>query len=90
MDLTIPAGEADGTGASVVFASVEAGCSVVTGTIVGAEVEILVAHLTSPSLLALTSPGLGTCAVDTARIDLALIAGSTLPALVTAENRRNC
>ena len=88
LNLTVSAGEADGTGASVVLASVEAGRSVVAGTVVGAEVEVLVAHLTAPSLLTLTGPGLGAGAMNTARIDLTLIASGALPSLVTSESRQ--
>ena len=83
--LAVPAGEADGTGAGVVLAGVEAGCSVMAGPVVGAEVEVLVAHLTSPALRALAGPGLGAGAVDTAGVDLAVVTEFSLPALVTSE-----
>lgn len=83
LDLTVSAGEADGTGAGVVLASVEARGAVVAGSVVGAEVEIFVAHLTSPALLTLTCPGLGTRPVDTAWVDLTLLTSVSLPALVT-------
>ena len=86
--LAVPAREADGTGAGVVLARVEAGRSVVTGLVVGAEVEILVAHLTSPALRALAGPGLGAGAVDTAGVDLAVMAQGALPALVTSETEK--
>ena len=85
--LAVPAREADGTGAGVVLASVEASSSVVTGLVVGAEVEILVTHLTTPAFRALTRPGLGAGAVDTAGVDLAVLAQGALPALVTSEER---
>jgi len=81
--LAVPAREADGTGAGVVLASVEAGRSVVTGLVVGAEVEVLVTHLASPAFRALTRPGLGAGSVDTAGVDLAVLAQGALPALVT-------
>ena len=83
--LAVPAGEADGTGAGVVLAGVEAGGPVVAGPVVGAEVEVLVAHLTSPTLGALTGPGLGAGAVHTAGVDLAVLAEFSLPALVAPE-----
>ena len=83
--LAVSPGEADGTGAGVVLAGVEAGCSVMAGPVVGAEVEVLVAHLTSPALRALAGPGLGAGAVDTAGVDLAVVTEFSLPALVTSE-----
>ena len=83
--LAVPAREADGTGAGVVLARVEAGRSVMTGLVVGAEVEILVAHLASPALRALAGPGLGAGPVDTAGVDLAVLTEGSLPALVTSE-----
>ena len=83
--LAVPAGEADGAGASVVLAGVEAGGAIVAGPVVGAEVEVLVAHLTSPALRALAGPGLGAGAVDTAGVDLAVVTEFSLPALVTSE-----
>lgn len=82
LELAVPAGEADGTGASVVLAGVEAGGPVVTRPVVGAEVEVLVAHLTSPALRALAGPWLGAGAVDTAGVDLAVVAELSLPAFV--------
>ena len=85
--LAVPAREADGTGAGVVLPSVEAGGPVVTGLVVGAEVEILVTHLTTPAFRALTRPGLGAGAVDTAGVDLAVLAQGALPALMTSEER---
>ena len=57
-------------------------------TIVGAEVEVLVAHLTSPALRALAGPGLGAGPVDTARVDLAVLTQRALTALVTPETER--
>ena len=84
-NFTISSCEANGTGASIILARVEAGCSVVTGSVVGAEVEVLVAHLTSPTLGALTGPGLGAGAVHTAGVDLAVLAEFSLPALVAPE-----
>ena len=86
--LAVPAREADGTGAGVVLPSVEAGRSVVAGLVVGAEVEILVTHLTTPAFRALTRPGLGAGAVDTAGVDLAVLAQVALPALVTSETEK--
>ena len=83
--LAVPAREADGTGAGVVLPSVEAGRSVVAGLVVGAEVEVLVAHLPAPTLGTLAGPGLGAGAVDTAGVDLAVLAEGALPALVTSE-----
>ena len=84
--LAVPAGEADGTGAGVVLAGVEAGCSVMAGPVVGAEVEVLVAHLTSPAFGTLAGPGLGAGPVDTAGVDLAVVAEFSLPTLVTSED----
>lgn len=81
--LTVSASVANGTGACVVLASVETCGTIVTGSVVGAEVEILVAHLTAPSFLTFTGPGFGACAMDTARIYLTLVASGTLPSLVT-------
>ena len=83
--LAVPAREADGTGAGVVLPSVEAGGPVVTGLVVGAEVEVLVTHLTAPAFRALAGPGLGAGPVDTAGVDLAVLAEGTFPALVTSE-----
>ena len=54
--LAVPAGEADGAGASVVLAGVEAGGAVVTRPVVCAEVEVLAAHLAAPALLAFAGP----------------------------------
>ena len=88
LDLTVPPGEPDGTGAGVVLAGVEARGAVVTRPVVGAEVEVLVAHLTSPSLLTLTGPGGGTRTVHTAGVDLALGALRPLPALVASEVKK--
>ena len=86
--LAVPAREADGTGAGVVLPSVEAGRSVVTGLVVGAEVEVLVAHLPAPTLGTLAGPGLGAGSVDTAGVDLAVLAQGALPALVTSETEK--
>ena len=85
LDLAVPPGEPDGAGAGVVLAGVEARGAVVTRPVVGAEVEILVAHLTSPSLLTLTGPGGGAGPVNTPGVDLALGALRPLPTLVTSE-----
>ena len=71
--LAVSPGEADGTGAGVVLAGVEAGRSVVTGLVVRAEVEILVTHLATPAFGALAGPGLGAGPVDTAGVDLAVL-----------------
>ena len=85
LDLAVPPGEPDGAGAGVVLAGVEARGAVVTRSVVGAEVEVLVAHLTSPSLLTLAGPGGGTGPVHTPGVDLTLGALRSLPALVTSE-----
>ena len=86
--LAVPAGEADGTGAGVVLPGVEAGRSVVTGLVVGAEVEVFVAHLATPTLGTLAGPGLGAGPVDTAGVDLAVLTEGSLPALVTSETEK--
>ena len=86
--LAVPAGEADGTGAGVVLPGVEAGRSVVAGLVVGAEVEVFVAHLATPTLGTLAGPGLGAGSVDTAGVDLAVLAEGALPALVTSEREK--
>ena len=86
--LAVPAGEADGAGAGVVLAGVEAGGPVVARPVVGAEVEVFVAHLTSPALRTFAGPRLGAGAVDTAGVDLAVLAQRALPALVTPETER--
>ena len=88
--LTVSSCVTNGTGACVVLASVEACGTIVTGTVVGAKVEVLVAHLSAPSLKTLTCPWLGAGPVDTARIYLALVTLLTLPALVTSEKKRHC
>ena len=88
LDLAIPAGEPDRTGACVVLAGVEAGGAVVTRPVVGAEVQVLAAHLTAPTLLTLAGPGGGARPVHTAGVDLALGALRPLPALVTSEVRK--
>ena len=59
-----------------------------TGLVVGAEVEILVTHLTTPALGALTGPGLGAGSVDTAGVDLAVLTQGAFPALVTSEREK--
>ena len=86
--LAVSPSEADGTGAGVVLAGVEAGGAVVAGPVVGAEVEVLVAHLTSPAFGTLAGPGLGAGPVDTAGVDLAVLAQVALPALVTSETEK--
>lgn len=86
--LAVAAREADGAAAGVVLASVEAGRPVVAGPVVGAEVEILVAHLAAPAFVAVAGPGLAAGAVDAAGVDLALGAQRTLPALVTSGQER--
>ena len=86
--LAVAAREADGAAAGVVLAGVEAGRPVVAGPVVGAEVEILVAHLTAPAVVAVAGPGLAAGAVDAAGVDLALGAQRTLPALVTSGQER--
>ena len=58
------------------------------GLVVGAEVEVLVTHLASPTLGTLAGPGLGAGAVDTAGVDLAVLAQVALPALVTSETEK--
>lgn len=83
LDLAVPAREPDGAGARVVLAGVEARGSVVTRSVIGAEVEVLVAHLTAPTLFALAGPGTGAGAVNTPGVDLALGALCPLPTLVT-------
>ena len=88
--LTVSTSEANGTGASVVLASVETSSSIVTGPVVGAEVQVLVAHLTSPALKTLAGPRLGAGPVDTAGVDLALVTLFSLPALVTSEKKEHC
>ena len=88
LDLAVPAREADGAGARVVLAGVEARGSVVTRSVIGAEVEVLVAHLTTPTLFTLAGPGTGAGAVNTPGVDLALGALRPLPALVTSEIRK--
>ena len=85
LDLAVPPGEPDGAGAGVVLAGVEARGAVVTRPVVGAEVEVLAAHLAAPALLTLAGPGTGAGAVNTPGVDLALGALRPLPALVTSE-----
>ena len=82
-DLTVAPREADGAAAGVVAPRVEAGGAVVAGPVVGAEVEVLVAHLAAPALLALAGPGRGAGPVHAPRVDLALRALRALPTLVT-------
>ena len=84
--LAVPTGKADGAGAGVVLAGVEAGGPVVARPVVGAEVEVFVAHLTSPALRTFAGPRLGAGAVDTAGVDLTVVAEFTFPALVTSED----
>ena len=86
-NFTISSCEPDGTGASVVLAGVEAGRPVVAGPVVGAEVEVLVAHLAAPALHALARPGLGAGPVDTAGVDLAVLTQGPFPTLVTSERK---
>ena len=59
-----------------------------TRPVVGAEVQVLVAHLAAPALLTLTGPGGGTRPVHTAGVDLALGALRPLPALVASEVKK--
>ena len=86
--LAVPACEADGTGAGVVLAGVEAGGAVVTRPVVCAEVEVLAAHLAAPALLAFTGPRGGARPVHAAGVDLTLLALSPLPALVTSKKQK--
>ena len=85
LDLAVPPGEPDGAGAGIVLAGVEARGAVVTRPVVGAEVEVLAAHLAAPALLTLAGPGRGAGAVHAPGVDLTLGALRPLPALVTSE-----
>jgi hypothetical protein len=82
-DFAVSTSKSDWAGAGVVLASVEACGSVMTGTIIGTEVQILVTHLTTPTLLAVTGPGLRTCSVNTSRVDFAFVTKMSLPAFMT-------
>ena len=86
--LAVSPGEADGTGAGVVLAGVEAGGAVVTRPVVCAEVEVLAAHLAAPALLAFTGPRGGARPVHAPGVDLTLLALSPLPALVTSKKQK--
>ena len=88
LDLAVPPREPDGAGARVVLPGVEARGSVVTGSVIGAEVEVLVAHLTAPTLFTLAGPGTRAGAVNTPGVDLTLGALRPLPALMTSEIRK--
>ena len=77
--LTVPSGEADGAGASVVLSRVEAGGPVVARLVLRAEVEVDVAEVTSPSAVALARVRLAAGAMLAPRVDLALVAVSSSP-----------
>ena len=89
-NFTISSCESNGTGASIVLVGVEAGRPVVAGPVVGAEVEVLVAHLTSPSFLTFTGPWFRACPMDTTRVNDALVTELPLPSLVTSEKKELC
>lgn len=54
-----------------------------TWAVVGAEIQVFVAHLTTPSLLTVAGPWFGACSVNTARVDFAFVTKMSLPALMT-------
>jgi len=54
-----------------------------TWAIVGTEIQVFVAHLTTPTLLTVAGPWFGTCSVDTARVYFAFVTKMSLPALMT-------
>jgi len=79
--LTVPAKESWRAGASVrALAGVETGGAVLTGLVVGAVVEVLVAPQSTPSGLAVALVGLGAGSVHASRIAhafVAILAGPT-------------
>ena len=77
--LTVASGEADGAGASVVLAGVEAGGPVVTRLVLGAEVEVDVAEVSAPPAVALAGVRLAAGPVLAPGVDLALVAVSPGP-----------
>ena len=77
--LAVPPGEADGAGAGVVLARVEAGGSVVAGSVLGAEVEVNVAEVAAPAAVAVTGVGPAAGAVLAPGVDLALVALGSCP-----------
>ena len=86
--LTVSPGETNRTGARVIISSVETGCSVMTRSMVGAEVQILVAEETAPAGLALARVAGTACTVYTTRVPLALCTAWSLPAVLTSENKK--
>ena len=72
--LTVPSGEADGAGASVVLPRVEAGGPVVARLVLRAEVEVDVAEVASPPAVALARVRLAAGPVLAPGVDLALVA----------------
>lgn len=65
------------------LACVSAGCSIHTGLVVCAEVQILVTEQASPALLAVALPRLATGPMHTAWVANAFITGGTLPTRAT-------
>lgn len=79
--LTVGSSEAGSAGAGVAaLARVGAGCTVGTGLVVGAVVEVLVTEEAPPSLLTVTLPWLAARPVEAARVANAFITGGALPA----------
>lgn len=56
-----------------------AGAAILTGMMIGAVVEILVAEETAPAFVANAIPGFGACAMNAAGIEFAFVAERTLP-----------
>ena len=61
-----------------------------TWEIVGTVIQVFVAHLTTPSLLAVAGPWFGACSVNTSRVDFAFVTKMSLPAFMTSEKKGLC
>lgn len=84
VDFTVCSSEARFAGAGVAsLAGVGAGGIVLTGPVVGAVVQILIAVESAPSFLAVALPGLVAGPVHTARVSRTLVALPALPPLTT-------
>ena len=89
-DFAVSSSKSNWAGAGVVLACVEACGPVMTWAIVGTEIQVFVAHLTTPTLLTVAGPWFGTCSVNTSRVYFAFVTKMSLPALMTSEKKGLC
>lgn len=71
------------------LASVEAGSTVLTGFVICAVVQVLVAEQTAPAFVADAVPGFQAASVDASRVRFAFVAHGTFPASVATVDKRN-